>query len=114
MLRGLRNILRLHGNINTGQWCLFILEGRLVRIQCRDCGGKALINRVSDESPNLAKLYCICLEPSCGHGFVSELCFSHTIKPSKLLPIDKKILDRILVLTEDQQKKLMEQLDMLI
>ncbi|WP_371916337.1 ogr/Delta-like zinc finger family protein [Pseudomonas sp. QTF5] len=84
-----------------------------MRIYCRDCGNKALITRVEEETAQYAKLYCICLEPTCGHGFISELRFSHTLKPSKILPADEKILDRILKLTGEQQKQLLEQLDML-
>lgn len=85
-----------------------------MRIYCRDCGNKALITRVAEETPKCAKLYCICLEPTCGHGFVSELHFSHTLKPSRILPADETILDRVLKLTGEQQTQLFEQLDMLI
>lgn len=84
-----------------------------MRIYCRDCGNKALITRAEEETAQYAKLYCICIEPTCGHGFLSELRFSHTLKPSKILPADEKILDRILKLTGEQQKQLLEQLDML-
>lgn len=85
-----------------------------MRVYCGSCGKKAYISRAEKESPTYTKLYCICLEPTCAHSFVSELCFSHTLKPSKINPADNTILDRILKLTGDQQKQLLEQLDMLI
>lgn len=84
-----------------------------MRIYCGSCGKKACISRVEEESPNCTRLYCICIEPTCAHSFVSELCFSHTLKPSKIKQADEKILDRLLKLTGEQQKQLLEQLDML-
>ncbi|MFL1551679.1 ogr/Delta-like zinc finger family protein [Pseudomonas sp. D47] len=84
-----------------------------MRINCRYCGNKAHISRAEKESSSYAKLYCICLEPNCAHSFVSELSFSHTLKPSKILPAEETILDRISKLTGEQQKQLLEQLDML-
>lgn len=84
-----------------------------MRIYCSDCGNKALITRVAEETPKYAKLYCICLEPTCAHSFISEMNFSHTLKPSKIKPPDDTILDRILKLTDEQQMQLLEQLDLL-
>ncbi len=84
-----------------------------MRINCRDCGNKALITKVAEETPKYAKLYCICLEPTCGHGFVSELCFSHTLKPSKIIKDHGTILERLLQLSGDQQMQLLEQLEIL-
>lgn len=84
-----------------------------MRIYCGSCGNKARITRVEDESPIYAKLYCICLEPHCGHGFISELSFSHTLRPSKLKPVENTMLDRILQLTEEQQRQMLQQLELL-
>ncbi|MGS8280403.1 ogr/Delta-like zinc finger family protein [Pseudomonas aeruginosa] len=84
-----------------------------MRVYCGSCGNKARITRIEDESPTYAKLYCICLEPHCGHGFISELSFSHTLKPSKLKPVENTMLDRILQLTEEQQRQMLQQLDLL-
>lgn len=84
-----------------------------MRIYCRDCGSKALITRVVKEALEYTKLYCICLDPTCGHGFVSELRLSHTLKPSKIKPADSAMIERIFKLSDDQQTQLLQQLDML-
>jgi len=84
-----------------------------MRVYCGSCGKKARIAKVEEESPTYAKLYCMCLEPLCGHSFISEFSFSHTLKPSKLKPPEKTVLDRILQLSKEQQAQLLEQLDLL-
>lgn len=84
-----------------------------MRVYCGHCGQKARIARVEEESPKYAKLYCICLEPYCGHSFISEFIFSHTLKPSKLKPPEKTMLDQILQLTEEQKIQVFQQLDLL-
>lgn len=84
-----------------------------MRIYCRECGNKAFISRAEEETPKYAKLYCMCLEPTCAHSFVSEMHFSHTLKPSRIKPIDNTMLERILKLTGEQQMELLEQLDLL-
>lgn len=84
-----------------------------MRVYCYSCGEKARITKVEEESPEYAKLYCVCHDPSCGHSFVSEFSFSHTLKPSKLKPVENTMLDRILQLTEEQQRQMLQQLDLL-
>ena len=83
-----------------------------MRVYCGSCGKKARISRTEEESPTYTKLYCICLEPLCGHSFVSEFSFSHTLKPSKFKPVEMTTLDRILQLTEEQQRQVLQQLDL--
>lgn len=46
-----------------------------MKIECSECAGKSKLIRCDGES-----LYCICLEPNCGHSFVSSIIFKHTIK----------------------------------
>ncbi|WP_256598901.1 MULTISPECIES: ogr/Delta-like zinc finger family protein [Pseudomonas] len=84
-----------------------------MRIYCGSCGNKARISRIEEESPTYAKLYCMCLEPHCGHSFVSEFSFSHTLKPSNLKTVGSTVIDRILQLTEEQQRHILQQLDLL-
>lgn len=85
-----------------------------MRVYCYSCGEKARIAKVEEESPVYAKLYCVCHDPGCGYSFVSELSFSHTLKPSKLKPEESTILDRIMKLTEEQRVRVMQQLDLLL
>lgn len=84
-----------------------------MRVYCGACGKKARISRSEEVSPTYTKLYCICLEPLCGHSFVSEFSFSHTLKPSKLKPVKNTMLDQILQLTDEQQRQILQQLDLL-
>lgn len=84
-----------------------------MRVYCGACGKKARISRSEEVSPTYTKLYCICLEPLCGHSFVSEFSFSHTLKPSKLKPVENTMLGRILQLTDEQQRQILQQLDLL-
>lgn len=53
-----------------------------VRVHCRECGAKATIGKTNRLSPVYADLYCSCSDPECGHTFVANLSFSHTLSPS--------------------------------
>ena len=53
-----------------------------MRVICPDCGSKAIIGKTNRLSPAHADLYCSCTEPDCGHTFVANLSFSHTLSPS--------------------------------
>lgn len=84
-----------------------------MRVYCGSCGKKSRIARVEKKSSSYAILYCICLDPFCGHSFISEFSFSHTLKPSKLKTVESTVLDRVLQLTEEQQMLVLQQLDLL-
>ncbi|WP_237162577.1 ogr/Delta-like zinc finger family protein [Shewanella halifaxensis] len=49
---------------------------------CPDCGSLAIIGKTNRLSLAHADLYCSCSEPECGHTFVANLSFSHTLSPS--------------------------------
>lgn len=55
-----------------------------MRIVCDRCGHKAKIATRRSETPYFTKLYCVCTNPECAHGFVMNLEFSHTLSPSAL------------------------------
>lgn len=55
-----------------------------MRIRCPRCNGKAIIRSSKELSPTLKQLYCLCGDPECGHSFVMDLAFSHTLSPSAL------------------------------
>ncbi|ELF6207502.1 ogr/Delta-like zinc finger family protein [Pseudomonas putida] len=85
-----------------------------MRINCTECGGKAHISKVEEVPPDYAKMTCICLSSDCMHGFVMELNFSHTLKPSKLSVPAGHIMDRISRLTDDQRAIVLQQLEFLV
>ncbi|WP_025822481.1 ogr/Delta-like zinc finger family protein [Shewanella marina] len=53
-----------------------------MRVFCTVCGNRAHINKSNRLSLGYADLYCSCTEPECGHTFVANLTFSHTLSPS--------------------------------
>ncbi|MCW8275550.1 ogr/Delta-like zinc finger family protein [Pseudomonas sp. PCH199] len=81
-----------------------------MRVTCRDCEGKALISEVEELSSESKKLYCLCLSPRCGHSFVMDLAFSHTLNPSAK-KLDISLLERFRELSSAQQLNLLDKLD---
>jgi len=53
-----------------------------MRVLCTVCGKKAVIGKTDRISSAHANLYCSCSDPECGHTFVANLSFSHTLSPS--------------------------------
>lgn len=51
-------------------------------IRCDRCGGKAIITTRREVTPQFTKLYCVCCNAECGHTFVMNLEFAHTLSPS--------------------------------
>lgn len=83
-----------------------------MRVTCRECEGKALISEAEELSSESKKLYCLCLSPRCGHTFVMDLAYSHTVNPSAK-KLDISLLDRFRALSSAQQLQMFEQLDFL-
>lgn len=76
-----------------------------MRVYCNRCQKVAVIQSSSQESESVKKLYCTCSNPECGHTFVMDLSFSHTISPSAL-DLPEELLDKIRQYTRPQQQKL--------
>jgi hypothetical protein len=55
-----------------------------MRIKCDRCGGKARIKTTREVTTSFRHLYCSCTNAECGHTFVMDLSFSHTLSPSAL------------------------------
>lgn len=53
-----------------------------MRIICDRCGGKARIETTREITTSFRHLYCSCTNAECGHTFVMDLSFSHTLSPS--------------------------------
>lgn len=53
-----------------------------MRILCPTCHNKAVIGKTDRLSPACANLYCSCTDAECGHTFVTNVSFSHTLSPS--------------------------------
>lgn len=53
-----------------------------MRVLCTVCSKKAVIGKTDRISLQHTNLYCSCTDPECGHSFVVNLSFSHTLSPS--------------------------------
>lgn len=83
-----------------------------MRVYCKECGGKGRIASRDELSLEFARLYCQCLSPSCGHTWVANLTYSHTLSPSAQA-VDRLLFDRLRELPRAQQRELFDQLGML-
>ncbi|WP_438612218.1 ogr/Delta-like zinc finger family protein [Kosakonia sacchari] len=55
---------------------------RVLKIECAECGAKAIIKKTNRKHRKIADIYCACSDVECGHTFVMNLTFSHTLSPS--------------------------------
>lgn len=55
-----------------------------MRIICDRCKSKSIITTTRELTPQFRKLYCACMNVECGHTFVMNLEFGHTLSPSAL------------------------------
>ncbi|QHF01215.1 transcriptional regulator [Pseudomonas asturiensis] len=55
-----------------------------MRIYCTTCAHKGRISSRETITRTYVKLYCQCLDAKCGHTWVSNLAFDHTLRPSAL------------------------------
>jgi Ogr/Delta-like zinc finger len=53
-----------------------------MQIDCIQCYGKAIVHSRKKLDTKVSQLYCSCKNPECGHTFVMDLTFSHTLSPS--------------------------------
>lgn len=55
---------------------------RVLKIECPECGSQAVIRKTNRKHRHIADIYCACQDVECGHTFVLNLTFSHTLSPS--------------------------------
>ena len=55
---------------------------RVLKIECPECGSIAKIGKTNRKHRKIADIYCACTDVECGHTFVMNLTFSHTLSPS--------------------------------
>ena len=74
-----------------------VLNMRLFKISCPECDAPAIIRKSEWKSKHLADLYCACSEVECGHTFVFNATYSHTLSPSGLTGngLVKALLERL-------------------
>lgn len=57
---------------------------RVLKLSCPECHSSAIIKKTSWKHVHLADMYCACDNVECGHTWVSNVTFSHTLSPSGL------------------------------
>ncbi|RZM98225.1 transcriptional regulator [Escherichia sp. E4208] len=73
----MRNWLKSMLHLTAGAWNM-----RVLKIECPECGSKAVIRKTNRKHRQIADIYCACSDVECGHTFVMNLTFSHTLSPS--------------------------------
>ncbi|MGO2159261.1 MAG: ogr/Delta-like zinc finger family protein [Vibrio toranzoniae] len=83
-----------------------------MRVVCPECGEKARIQKSNRISAGYTDLYCSCSDPECGHSFVMNLTFSHTLSPSAKTT-SQLAFEMVKALAPDQRQELKQQLSIL-
>lgn len=52
------------------------------KVICTECNAPAIISKTNRKTAQFADLYCQCTDVECGHTFVMNMTFSHTLSPS--------------------------------
>ena len=83
-----------------------------MRVVCPDCGVKSRIQKTNRISNSYTDLYCSCNNAECGHSFVMNLSFSHTLSPSAK-SATQLAMDLVKTLPLEQRQELQLQLSIL-
>lgn len=57
---------------------------KMMRMYCPTCQAVARIGKTNRKHPQLYDVYCYCSNVECGHSFVMNVAFSHSVSPSAL------------------------------
>lgn len=83
-----------------------------MRVLCPECGARSRIMKSNRMSTKHADLYCSCSDPECGHTFVMNLSYSHTLSPSAKTA-SQLAFNLAQALPPKERQELQEQLSML-
>lgn len=83
-----------------------------MRVICPECGEKARIHKSNRLTNSVADLYCACSDPACGHTFVMNLSYSHSLSPSAKTT-SQLAFDLVKALPPEARQQLKHQLSML-
>ncbi|EPF2622513.1 ogr/Delta-like zinc finger family protein [Yersinia enterocolitica] len=61
-----------------------VVNMRMFKIKCTECRAPAIIRKTEWKDVKIADLYCACSNVECGHTFVFNAVFSHSLSPSGL------------------------------
>lgn len=80
---------------------------RVLKILCPECASVAAVKKTNRKHPKLSDVYCYCSNVECGHTFVMNICFSHTISPSAL-SCQGRVKELMDALPPDERQKELE------
>lgn len=81
---------------------------RVMKVICPECGANSVIKKTSRKHRQISDLYCACSDFECGHTFVMNMTFSHTISPSA--KSQEQLLRSVISSLNGEQKQLMFEL----
>lgn len=76
---------------------------RSPKIICPECNSNSTIKKTVRKHPHLSDVYCACNNVECGHTFVVNMTFSHTLSPSALTS-DRAIKTLIDMMSPEQRQ----------
>ena len=83
-----------------------------MRVICPECGAKSRIQKSNRLDDKVSDLYCSCSDPECGHSFVMNLSYSHSLSPSAKTT-SQLAFHLVKALPPEQRQELKQQLSML-
>jgi len=83
-----------------------------MRVVCPACGVKIRIQKTNRISNSYTDLYCSCNNAECGHSFVMNFSFSHTLSPSAK-SLNQLAMELARTLAPEQRQELQLQLSIL-
>lgn len=76
---------------------------RVLKNYCPECLAPVVIRKTERKSAKYSDLYCQCTNVECGHTYVMNLTFSHTLSPSALAG-DRLIRELVGQLSPEQRQ----------
>lgn len=83
---------------------------RAMKVICSECGSTATIKKTNRKHYQLSDLYCACNDVECGHTFVMNVSFAHTLSPSAK-STSRIVKDLLAWLTPDQKQMALDLLN---
>ncbi|TDN60654.1 ogr/Delta-like zinc finger family protein [Scandinavium goeteborgense] len=80
---------------------------RMMKMYCPTCKAAATIGKTNRKHPQIYDVYCYCSNSECGHSFVMNVTFSHSISPSALSG-QGRVKELIDALPEEERDKALE------
>lgn len=83
-----------------------------MRVTCKACGAKAIVQSTKDAIPGFAKMYCICSNPMCGHTFVATWSYLHTLNPGMAVTTNV-LVDAVRAMEPTAREKIIKQMQLI-